>query len=458
MKHSILIIDDDFSMCKLLRLALKEEYDVDFSTDAMEGLAKLRENRTDLVLLDLLIGKNDGIDILERIKALDPKITVIMMTAFGSIRTSVEAMKRGAFTYLTKPLDMDELFAHINQALSVKKMSDEILFLSDELKIYYKRYEMIGRSQGIQQIYQLIEKLKDVDTSVTITGESGTGKELVARAIHFSGRRSREHFVVINCAAIPEQMLEEELFGHKRGSFTGAMNDKKGKFEIADKGTVFLDEIGDMPLGLQSKLLRVLQQKEFTPLGGTDTRKVDIRVIAATNRNLAELVERGLFRSDLYYRLSVVNVDMPPLRERKDDIPYLCDHFIKQYAAEQNKPVTGISDEALAALMAYGYPGNVRQLANIIEYSMILCATGTIELMDLPRDITQLGAVESRAVDVENRLESVLSGTEMTLKEIEKIAICATLRKNNGRREQTAKALGISIRTLQNKVAEFSLQ
>ena len=337
-----------------------------------EGLCLLEKETFDLVLLDLIIGSHNGVEVLKSIKAYDESIVVIMMTAFGSIKTSVDAMKNGAFTYLTKPLDLDELKVFIKQALTVRRLSDDVNFLSGELKQRFQYQEMIGKSPRMQEVYGLIEKLKNVDSNVTITGESGTGKELVARALHFSGKRKNERFVVINCAAIPENLLEDELFGHKRGAFTGATQDKKGRFEIANRGTVFLDEIGDMPLGLQSKLLRVIQQKEFTPLGSTDTRKVDVRIIAATNRNLKKLVSEGKFREDLYYRLNVINIHMPALRERKEDIPLLCKYFIKLFNREQNKNVQRLSPEAEKLLLLYDYPGNVRQLANIIEHAMIL--------------------------------------------------------------------------------------
>ncbi|NLN49789.1 MAG: sigma-54-dependent Fis family transcriptional regulator, partial [Clostridiales bacterium] len=270
MKQKILIIDDELSTCTFISLALKHSYDVRYATTSSEGLCLLEKEAVDLVLLDLIIGNDNGIDVLKKIKEYDNSIPVIIMTAFGSIKTSVSAMKNGAYTYLTKPLDLDELQVFIKQALDMKKLSDDVDFLSGELKQGYKYQEMIGKSVPMQEVYELIEKLKDVDSNVIILGESGTGKELAARALHFSGKRQDERFVVINCAAIPEHLLEGELFGHKKGSFTGALQDKKGRFEVANRGTIFLDEIGDMPLGLQSKVLRVIQEKEFIPLGSTD--------------------------------------------------------------------------------------------------------------------------------------------------------------------------------------------
>jgi len=379
---------------------------------------------------------------------------VVMITAFGSIKTSVNAMKNGAFTYLSKPVDIEELRVFIEQALSVRRLSDEIDYLSSELKERYQYQEMIGSSASMQKVYALIEKLNNVDSTVIITGESGTGKELAARAIHYSGRRGKERFVVINCAAIPENLLEEELFGHKKGSFTDALQDKKGKFEIADRGTIFLDEIGDMPFSLQSKILRIIQQKEFSPLGGNEVKHVDVRIIAATNQNLAAMVKQGRFREDLYYRLSVVTIPMPALREHKEDIPLLCDHFIKRYNAEQNKSVKGLSESAVRILADYDYPGNIRQLANILEHAMILSSGEKIEAKDLPIDVCDRNRIHGHSDD-ELCLKQLLAG--IPIQKLEQLAIEATLEKNGGRRDVTALELGISIRGLQNKIAEYKL-
>lgn len=454
MKHRILIIDDELSTCTLLSLALKHDYDVRYSTTAKDGIAKIENGSFDVALLDLIIGNDDGLEVLKQIKKYDESIGVIVMTAFGSIKTSVDAMKKGAFTYLTKPLDVEELQVFVKQALAVRRLNDDVGFLSSELKLRFQYKEIIGNSPRMQQVYDLIEKLKNVDSNVTITGESGTGKELVSRAIHYSGKRSGERFVVINCATIPENLLEEELFGHKRGTFTGAINDKKGKFEVADHGTVFLDEIGDMPLGLQSKVLRVIQEKEFTALGSSDVRKVDVRIIAATNRNLLDLIREGKFREDLYYRLNVMNIHMPALRERKEDIPLLCNHFIKQFNREQNKSVQRISSEAEKLLLAYDYPGNVRQLANILEHAVILSNSEEIGVENIPLEV-QDKMVPMMSQCTYASLRNMLS--VMSIKQIERIAIEATLAKNGGRRDFTAKDLGISVRSLQNKMKEYRL-
>ncbi len=452
MKNSILIIDDELSMCTLLSLALEQSYEVQYATTAQEGLALLEKNKVDLVLLDLMLGGSDGIEVLKQIKKQNGGVSVIMMTAYGSIPTSVEAIRNGAFTYLVKPLDIEELNVFIRQALEVKQLNDQCEYLTEELKNYQGYHKIVGKSPAIQKVFEMIGKLKDVDTGVMIYGESGTGKELAAQALHQMGRRAQNRFVAINCAAIPESLLEEELFGHKKGSFTGAVQDKKGKFEVAEKGTIFLDEIGDMPLGLQGKLLRVLQQKEFSPLGSNEVRKTDVRIIAATNRDLEAMVREGTFREDLYYRLNVISIVMPPLRERKEDIPLLANHFLRQFEKEQNREHLSISPQAMEILTEYRYPGNVRQLANILEYSVILSGSGRIEASDLP-DAVKRG--RTAADEAQPSLESLLANR--SLKEIEVLVIREALKRNKGHREQTAQELGISMRGLYNKIREYGI-
>lgn len=454
MKNNILILDDEYSMCLMLQLALKDYYNVKYAIDVNAGLEILKNEDVDLVLLDLFLKNDNGIEILKQIKSYDENIIVIMMTAFGSIQTTVEAMRTGAYTYLTKPLDINELKVFIAQAMEMKKLNEDVIFLSHELQNHYKFHEMIGKSLKMQHVYESIEKVSNIDSNVIITGESGTGKELVARAIHFSGKRKSNRFVIINCAAIPEALLEEELFGHKRGAFTGAIEDKKGKFEVADGGTIFLDEIGDMKLGLQSKLLRVLEEKKITPIGGTRPRKIDARIISATNKNLADMVDKGSFRGDLFFRLNVFNIKMPPLRERKEDIPLLCQHFIKKFNHEQNKKVKGTTEEVNKVLIKHDYPGNVRQLSNIIEHAMILSNKNIITVEDLPADLQGNKYKDLQGIAIE-QLSEYLS--QNTMKEIERKAIEVTLLNNEGRRDLTAKSLGISVRNLQNKIKEYKL-
>jgi two-component system response regulator AtoC len=451
MKPYIIIIDDEPGICISLNLALKNDYNVVTSKNAQQALKLIENQNFNVVLLDLKIGSENGLNVLKEIKEIDPNVVVIMMTAYGSIGTSVEAMKNGAFNYLTKPLDVDELMIHINQAVEFYKLNEQVRFLSDELQSKRYNYEIIGESKPMQHVYMLIDKLKNIDTSVLITGESGTGKELVAKAIHESGKRKQERYIVVNCAAIPENLLEVELFGCRRGSFTGAL-DSKGKFELADKGTIFLDEIGDMPIGLQSKLLRVLQNKEFTPLGSSIVYHTDVRIITATNRDLKSLIETGAFRQDLYFRINVMEIKMPPLRERRSDIPPLCKHFINLLSVNLNKSINGITKEALDNLINYEFPGNVRQLENILEYAAIINTSGIIDVGDFPDEISFQNINNNTS---EKLIDEYLA--ETSLKEIEKRVIKVTLNKNNGRRDLTGKDLGISKRGLLNKIKEYDL-
>lgn len=453
MKPYIMIIDDEPGICTSLNLGLKNDYNVSTPKNTQQALKLIENQNFNVVLLDLKIGAESGLNILKQIKNTDPNVVVIMMTAYGSIGTSVEAMKNGAFNYLTKPLDLDELIIHIKQAVEFYKLNEQVRFLSDELRS--KRYndEIIGESEPMRHVYMLIDKLKNIDTNVLVTGESGSGKELVAKAIHETGKRKNERYIVVNCAAIPENLLEVELFGCRKGSFTGAV-DRKGKFELADKGTMFLDEIGDMPLGLQSKLLRVLQNKEFTPLGSSIVHHTDVRIITATNRDLKNLIESGGFRQDLYFRINVMEIKMPSLRERKSDIPALCNHFIKVLSKNLNKSIKGLTKEALETILNYEFPGNVRQLENILEYAAIINSSGIIDVGDLPDEISFRSIIKSNNIS-EKSIDEYLS--QNSLKEIEKRAIKVTLNKNKGRRDITVKDLGISKRGLLNKINEYGL-
>lgn len=451
MDKSILIIDDEFGICTSLTLALEDKYNVKACLNPKEGLKALNEDMFDLCLLDLKIGNQNGLDVLREMKKIDKNLIVIIMTAYGSIDTSVEAIKAGAYTYLTKPLNISELYLHIDQALEYKKLNEKVEFLSKELENKYYG-GIIARSPAMKNVFKMIEKLKDVDTNVVITGESGTGKELVARAIHYSGKRKKERFEDVNCAAIPESMLEEELFGHKKGSFTGAVEDRQGKFEYANNGTIFLDEIGDMPFAIQSKLLRVLQQKEYSPLGSNEKKKLNLRIIAATNKNLKSLVEKGEFRQDLYFRLNVVEITLPSLKDRKQDLPLLFSHFIKKFNEELSKNIRGLSKEAEQKLFKYDYPGNVRELSNIVECAMILCSGDTIEIVDLPNEVIRYDTINK---GVNAIFSEDLVG--MTLRDIEEIVIKANLIKNRGKRKLTADSLGISEKGLRNKINEYKI-
>ncbi|MCR4804667.1 MAG: sigma-54 dependent transcriptional regulator [Clostridia bacterium] len=453
-KHRIWIVDDEEGICTALYFALKNSYEVRTFQTSAPMLEQLKRESCDVVLLDLKLGNEDGLDVLRAVKESDPAIAVVIMTAYASIGTSVEAMKAGAFTYLTKPLDIEELKIVLEQAVEFRHLSERVSYLTGELEISRHFDRIIGNSASMKTVYQLIDTLKDIDSNVLITGESGTGKELVAKAIHEEGKRKDERFVVVNCAAIPDNLLESEFFGHKKGSFTGADADRKGKFELADRGTIFLDEIGDMPLALQAKILRVLQDKEVTPVGAGEPRKVDVRVIAATNKDLKTLIEEKKFREDLYYRLNVMSIEIPPLRERREDILLLCEHFIQQNAFEMRKTISGLTQEASDMLMRYTYPGNVRQLANIMEYACIVCKGDCIGPEHLPREVREEGGPVSFAQE-SGTVENFVS--THSLKDIEKLAIAETLKKNRGRRDKTAEDLGISKRGLLNKINEYGL-
>ncbi|MGO3801779.1 MAG: sigma-54-dependent transcriptional regulator [Fusobacterium sp.] len=451
MNKKVMIIDDEISICDSLEFALEDKYEVMFTTDPYEGLEKIKENNIDVVLLDLKIGSVNGVDILEKIKEYDKSISVIMMTAYGSIVSSVDAIKKGAFTYLTKPLNLEELYVSIEQTLEIRHLNKKVEYLSKELENKNNYQGIIGKSESMKNIFSLVEKLKDVDLGVMITGESGTGKELIAKAIHYSGKRKDNNFVEINCAAIPESLLEEEFFGHKKGTFTNAIADKVGKFEFADKGTIFLDEIGDMTLKLQGKLLRVLQEKKFNPLGSNETIETNVRVIAATNKNLKQLIQEGKFREDLYFRLNVVEIDLPPLREKRTDLPLLFDYFIKKCNREMNREIKGVSKEAEKILLSYDYPGNVRELLNIMEHSILFSQGDIIDVDSLPKRLKSNELVEDKLN------KEIKSLSNLTLKDIEKIIIKKRLEENNGKKKITAESLGISDKGLRNKIAEYDL-
>lgn len=452
MRAKILIVDDEAAICVSLKYSLADRYDVTAVTSAAAALEELEKMDYQLVLLDLFLGRDDGLALLQEMKLRQPQLIVIMMTAHGSIRSSVEAMKKGAFTYMTKPLDLEELDIFIQQGLDFRRLNEKVAYLSEELQGRYRYGDMIGKSQAMMHIYDMVERLKSVDTPVLVTGESGTGKELVARAMHFMGGRKDARFIEVNCAAIPENLLEMEFFGHKRGAFTGAVADKKGKFEAADKGTLFLDEIGDMPLSLQGKLLRVLQEKRFTPIGSNDSKTIDVRVVAATNKDLWQMVQDGTFRQDLYYRLNVINIDLPPLRQRKEDIPLLVSKFISENNRDGGERVLGVTREVERMLMSYEFPGNVRELKNVIEFATIMCATDHIRPCDLPQQLI-------RAVGEEAHIPRFTPTEEThTLYEIEKRAILEALHKNGGNQSRTAEELGISRSGLIVKLKEYGRQ
>ncbi|RMG73266.1 MAG: sigma-54-dependent Fis family transcriptional regulator [Nitrospirae bacterium] len=370
---SVLIVDDDTNLLEIMKMRLEASgFDVTTAKDEEEARRFINERAFDLAIVDLQLVQTDGISLMTEIHSLYPLMPVIILTAHGSIESAVEAMRKGAFNYLTKPFDARELVVQIERALRSSALEKEVQRLRDFLREEYEFKNIIGRSAPMKQVLEQVSRIAQVDSSVYIEGESGTGKELIARAIHLASPRRQGPFVAINCASLPEGVLESELFGHERGAFTGAVRSMKGIFQRAEGGTVFLDEIGDMPLSIQGRFLRVLQERQFYPLGSDRPVNVDVRVIVATNKDLAEEVRAGNFREDLFFRIHVIPIKLPPLRDRKEDIPLLVSHFIKKYSSKMNKDVRGIKPKALKKLMLYDWPGNVRELENTIEYAVAM--------------------------------------------------------------------------------------
>lgn len=447
--NRILIIDDEISICDSLEFILEDYYEMYTAQDPEIGIEIIVEKDIEVVLLDLKIGKVDGIDVLRKIKTIRPEIGVIIITAYGSIESTVEAIKLGANNYVTKPINTEELRAFIDKTLDYVGLNSSLSNLKDIVDQEYTFKGIVGRSNELKKVLSKVNKVKDIDSTVLITGESGTGKDIISKAIHFEGVRKNQRIEVVNCAAIPDSLLESELFGHEKGAFTGADKKKLGKIELANNGTLFLDEIGDMDLNLQAKILRVVEDMEITPLGGEKSKKVDVRIISATNKDLKEEVKKGNFREDLYYRLNVITIELPPLRNRKEDIIPLLKFFLDKYSKRLNKEVEGFSLEAIKALESYEYPGNVRELENIIERTVVLTDNEKIQLEDLPEQVTI-----SENINIEDS-ETVRLQVGMNLKEVEKSMILKTLKYFEGNRRKTAKCLGISERNLQYKIKEY---
>lgn len=436
MSQRILIIDDEEHMRRILCKALEQEgYEADMAGDGPDGLDLLNRREMDLVLLDMKLPTMDGMEVLKSIKELYPALPVIVITAYGSIEMAVAAIKAGAADYITKPFDMDELILQVKKALEVHRLMNEVEFLRSELSQKYKDVLLSSKSPAMQGIYELIKRIADSEATVLLTGESGSGKEVIARAIHYSSRRANKPFVAINCAALPDSLLESELFGYEKGAFTGATSRKPGRFEMADGGTIFLDEIGDMSINMQAKLLRVLQDRSFEHLGGNDTISVDVRIIAATNRDLQRAMKEGAFREDFYYRLSVIPINVPPLRERKEDIPDLALHFLKRY--DKRGLIKGISRQAMDELRDYNWPGNIRELENAIERAVILCDSGVIQPEHLPISV-QRDEPSQPALNID------IPDQGIDLETLEKQLIKKALEKTGGNQTKAAKLLGLT--------------
>jgi DNA-binding NtrC family response regulator len=437
----VLVVDDDAGVRESFRLTLEDHYDVIDVPDGPRALDAVRASQVDLVLLDIRLPEMDGIEVLERIKAIDEGIEVVLVTAVRTVRTAVAAMKLGAFDYLTKPFEEDELLAVIARALEKRALEREVTFLRSELARARDLDEIVGQHPAMQKVYRLVAQVARTTTTVLVTGESGTGKELVARAIHRQGPRRDKPFVAVNPAAVAESLIESELFGHERGAFTSAHQRKLGRFELAQGGTLFLDEIATLKAELQVKLLRVLQEREIERVGGTHPIKLDVRVVAATNTDLKDAVARGTFREDLYYRLNVVSIDVPPLAQRADDIPLLVQHFVHRYSRECNKPVDGLSPEVLTALREYGWPGNVRELQNVIERAVVLSEGPVIQLSDLPLDVL-----------LPRHREKVRTADHLPLKnateEFERQIVLRVLERVGGNQSEAARILGLHRNTI----------
>jgi DNA-binding NtrC family response regulator len=447
----VLVVDDDAGLRESFRLILEDDYEVVEAADGAGALKTVRTTQVDLVLLDIRLPDLDGIAVLEQIKALDEHVEVLLITAVQTVRTAVAAMKLGAFDYLTKPFEEDEILPLVRRAVEKRALNREVVYLRSELARQHDFEELVGRSAPMQRLYQLVESVARAPVTVLIVGESGTGKELVARAIHRQGPAREAPFVPVNVAAISDGLLESELFGHEKGAFTGAFQKKLGKFELAHGGTLFLDEIATLRIDLQAKILRVLQEREIERVGGTRRIKIDVRVVAATNVDLRRAIQNGTLREDLYYRLNVVQIALPPLRDRREDVPLLVEHFVRHYNQQFHKRITGASPAALDVLQAYAWPGNVRELSNIVERSVALVDGPVIDAKDLPLDLL--------LPDPRARVEGA---EEMPLKEardqFEKQLVLQVLERVQWNRTQAARLLGMHRNSLKAKLEAWGIR
>ncbi len=445
-EYKVLIVDDDHEMCQLLFDVLQGEgFSVTTINDSLEASRSIKKEDFDVIVTDLKMKGLKGLDLLEETNRVAPMTPVIIITAFGTIDSAIQAMKMGAFDYITKPFQMDELVLTVKKALENRLLRKEVLRLRKEVESRYDFHHLIGRSPSMQRIYDLIERISNTSSNVLITGESGTGKELVARAIHYSGGRKEGPFIAVNCAAIPETLLESELFGYKKGAFTDARSDKKGLIFAANEGTLFLDEITELPLTLQAKLLRVIEERAVRPLGDTTSYSIDVRIISASNRDMDSSIKHGKFREDLYYRLKVIDIDMPPLRDRREDIPLLIQKFIPRFSKEFKKNISGISQDALRLLLNYSWPGNVRELENVIQRAITLSQHEIILPEDLPSSIIQ---------KTDDRLFEKAVEEKLTLDQLEKEYIRRVLVETGGNKSKAAEILGLDRKTLYRKLQE----
>ncbi|MDG0817521.1 sigma-54-dependent transcriptional regulator [Bdellovibrio svalbardensis] len=457
MKSRILVVDDEESIREFLEIMLKKEgYEVTLAEDGQKAKDLLAKKTFDMIISDLQMPHVTGIELLKFVKETYPEIVFMLITAFGTTETAVEAMKMGAYDYLTKPFKIDEVRLNIHNALRSRNLEVENRSLKKELVKEYSFQNMVGNSPAMHAIYDMVKRVSQTPTNVLITGESGTGKEVVAKAIHYNGPLKDKPFITVNCGAIPENLMESEMFGHKKGSFTGAVSDKAGLFEVADTGTLFLDEVGELPMSIQVKLLRAIQERVIRRVGATDDNKVDVRIIAATNRNLEEMVAKGTFRQDLFYRLNVINIKTPGLRERREDIPLLANHFLKKYNERLNKNIGAISAEAMEILKKYDYPGNVRELENMIERTVALESGATILPESLP---PMVNTASGRKMASSNEIEIGDDGVDLdkVMGQIEKELLVKAIHSAGGVKKRAAKLLHISFRSMRYRIEKYNL-
>ena len=456
--YRVLVADDEKVIRFVIREALeKQGYLVEEASDGEEVILKSRSNSFDLVILDIKMPKMEGLEVLREIRKIDPGIPVVMITAYGNTQIAMEALKEGAYDYFVKPFDVGEIRIVVKRALEKRRLQTQIERLETQLLQEHRFDKIIGTSARMQEVFALIRKVITNDVTVLICGESGTGKELVAQAVHYNSYRAKKPFVKVSCVAIPETLLESEMFGHEKGAFTGAHQMKPGKFEMAQGGTLFLDEIGDMPLNLQVKLLRVIQERELERIGGTKTIKVDIRLIACTNKDLTQGIQDQTFREDLYFRINVLPIFLPPLRERREDIPILLDHFIKYFNMKLGKQVRDVTNDVMKILMEYRWPGNIREMENVIQRAIILSSGDTITPNLLPpnihsapplRDLSEF--TRDFSVPMPDRIQSITENLEEQM-------IRSALKESNYHRQETADLLGISRKSLHNKMQKYKL-
>ncbi len=449
---TILIVDDEQAQLQSLKSFLsKRNFKILTAANGTEALERVKKNVVDIILTDFRMPETDGLTLLKKVKEFNPEIEVLVMTAFGNIEDAVNIMKAGAYDYITKPVDLDELETLLKRINEKRNLIYENKRLKEQLQEKFRIKSIVSKSPKMEEIFNTIARIANSKASVLILGESGTGKELIARSIHFADNRKDKPFVTVNVASLSENLIESELFGHEKGAFTGAVTHRTGRFEEADGGTIFIDEVGDIPLSVQVKLLRAIQFGEITRLGSNKVKTVDVRIIAATNRNLEEMIANGEFREDLFYRLNVVQINLPPLRHRKEDIPLLIDHFIKKFSELNGKSVTGISREALDKLMKHDYPGNIRELENIIERAVIFARDDIITVNDLPSQLENIATIS--LLDPKNLSE----GYEEKVKAFEREMIREALAQTNGNKSAAARLLKISERHLRSRLERLNL-